>query len=325
MFGAVVGVSEADEYLIRLEAVQCILEVKRSIGGDTVKKMQDHAKDLSTSFLFGGKQVPWMHWGVAFTADRSRDAILKNLNDTYDPPYSIGALLVLDTEPPAEELKGSARQHLNLTDPGQSGRGSGRPRVTGASVKGFIEEVTAPRGAFFVRDSKNKTYRVFDEIPNPLLAFTMMLEDNLKRSPDVSNLQLRDFFPSIVADDCVARIRAAGGKVEIDDKQVTKPVVQITVAPGMAINDVASKLRLFGNVKSLVLASTNVADADLVHISNLKELQVLSLAITSITDAGLKHLGGLKALQEIDLTGAKVSEAGIDELKKSIPNLRVLQ
>ena len=52
----------------------------------------------------------------------------------------------------------------------------------------------------------------------------MMLEDNLKGSPDVSNLQLRDFFPSIVADDCVERIRAAGGKVEIDDKQLTKPV-----------------------------------------------------------------------------------------------------
>jgi uncharacterized protein DUF6602 len=322
MFGAIVGVSEAEEYLVRQEPVRCVLEVKRSIGGTTVKELQDHAKVLSTCFLAGGKGGPWIQWGVAFTADRSRDAILNNLIETYDPTFSIGALLVLDTEPTAEELKASARKHLNLTGSGQGSRRSVYPRVTGASVKRFISEMLEPRGAFFVRDKTHK-YRLWEEVQPPLLGFATKLEETLMGSADVSNLSLKDFFPAIEAKECIARIRAGGGIVELDENQVAKPVVEITVDPGSAFSDVACSLRLFRNLKSLVLTGTTAADADLVNIANLKDLQKLSLASTAVTDSGIKFLVGLKALQEIDLTGTRVTRSGADELKMRVPGLQV--
>ncbi len=320
-FGAIVGASEADEFLIRQEAVRCVIEVKRTIGGTIVQEMQGYASSLATSFFLGEKSGGWLQFGFAFIADRSRDAVLENLKKTYDPGKSLGALLVLDTAPQAEELKASARKHLNLTEPDQSGRAT-RPTITGQSVKAFTQEVTEPRGALFLRHKTEKYCIVNDGLP-PLLSFTMLLEQRLKGATDRSNLNLGDFLPAIEADECVAKIRAASGTVEIDDTQTIKPIVKITVTAGTEIDGVAQSLRLFGKLKTLVLAGTLVRDEDITHIANLKELQTLSLASTSITDAGLKHLTGLKALQEIDLTGAKVTDAGVGELKKSIPNLQV--
>jgi hypothetical protein len=42
-----------------------------------------------------------------------------------------------------------------------------------------------------------------------------------------------------------------------------------------------------------------------------------------VNDAGLVHLEGLTALQQLDLILTKVTEAGVEQLKKSLPNVKV--
>ena len=43
-----------------------------------------------------------------------------------------------------------------------------------------------------------------------------------------------------------------------------------------------------------------------------------------VTDAGLKHLAGLKQLRKLDLTGTKVTDKGKADLKKALPNLKIM-
>ncbi|NQZ98061.1 MAG: hypothetical protein HRU01_16240 [Myxococcales bacterium] len=64
------------------------------------------------------------------------------------------------------------------------------------------------------------------------------------------------------------------------------------------------------------------ADAGLVHLKGLPNLQTLTLSFTKITDAGLEHLKGLTKLQMPWLTDTRVTEAGIDQLKESLPKFR---
>jgi hypothetical protein len=44
---------------------------------------------------------------------------------------------------------------------------------------------------------------------------------------------------------------------------------------------------------------------------------------TQVTDAGLKELKELKCLQELNLTLSPVTDAGVKELKAARPNLKI--
>jgi Leucine-rich repeat (LRR) protein len=58
----------------------------------------------------------------------------------------------------------------------------------------------------------------------------------------------------------------------------------------------------------------------MVHLSGLKNLQVLNLNATQITDAGLPHIARLTNLQQLDLGNClKVSMDGIQTLQAELP------
>jgi len=60
-------------------------------------------------------------------------------------------------------------------------------------------------------------------------------------------------------------------------------------------------------------------------MKDFPRLARLDLASTTITDVGLKHLAACKQLTLLNLTGTRVTAAGINELRKSLPRLRIVQ
>src|SRR5262245_37377222 len=90
----------------------------------------------------------------------------------------------------------------------------------------------------------------------------------------------------------VKAIEKLGGIVTVDEKQPGKPVVGVD------------------------LGGSEVTDASLKVLKELKSLQWLWLTATKVTDAGLKELKELKNLQWLRLDGTKVTDAGLMEFKE---------
>ena len=67
-------------------------------------------------------------------------------------------------------------------------------------------------------------------------------------------------------------------------------------------------------VSWLNLAGTDVKDAQLQHLTGLKNLERLHLEKTEVTDAGLAHLKGLSRLQYLNLYNTKIGDGGLDAL-----------
>jgi hypothetical protein len=59
-------------------------------------------------------------------------------------------------------------------------------------------------------------------------------------------------------------------------------------------------------------------------LARLHALRSLDLLETSVTDAGLAHLARLHALRSLDLLETSVTDTGVEQLKKSLPDLRVV-
>ena len=70
-----------------------------------------------------------------------------------------------------------------------------------------------------------------------------------------------------------------------------------------------------GEVIGVDLSGTRVRDAELAHIKELADLQVLHLFNTQIGDSGLIHLQGMTYLQELGLGGTRITDEGLVHLK----------
>jgi serine/threonine-protein kinase len=88
--------------------------------------------------------------------------------------------------------------------------------------------------------------------------------------------------------------------------------------PGMA------HLQGLTRLEWLTLDGTHVTDAGLAHVHGLTGLQHLALVGTHVTDAGLAHLQGLTRLQVLYLSGTHVTDSGLAQIRKALPNCRVL-
>jgi len=65
----------------------------------------------------------------------------------------------------------------------------------------------------------------------------------------------------------------------------------------------------------LKLANTNISDAALQAVGQLKQLTRLDLSNTSVTDAGLKRLSALSNLQYLNLVNTNITAEGVAPLK----------
>lgn len=77
------------------------------------------------------------------------------------------------------------------------------------------------------------------------------------------------------------------------------------------------------NLQKLHLEQTKVTDAGLKNLKNLPYLEYLNLYGTAVTDAGLQELATIKNLKTVYLWQTKVTDAGVAELKKALPNLEI--
>jgi hypothetical protein len=88
-------------------------------------------------------------------------------------------------------------------------------------------------------------------------------------------------------------------------------------------NTTLAEVGRLNHLQKLWLDFTQVTDAGLVHLQGLTNLSTLTLNGTQVTDAGLVHLKGLTNLSDLWLNGTQVTDAGVDELKRSLPSLRI--
>jgi hypothetical protein len=73
------------------------------------------------------------------------------------------------------------------------------------------------------------------------------------------------------------------------------------------------------DLKSLQLPYSDLTDAGLARLAELKKLEVLDLSGTAITAAGLKHLTALEHLRELTLREVGVSAEEMEAIAKKLP------
>ena len=77
-------------------------------------------------------------------------------------------------------------------------------------------------------------------------------------------------------------------------------------------------------MQDLVLSSTQITDAGLVHVQEMVELHTLQLnGCENLTDTGIVHLSGLKNLQVLNLNATQITDAGLPHLAR-LTNLQKL-
>lgn len=147
-----------------------------------------------------------------------------------------------------------------------------------------------------------------------------------------------------------AKIRQLGGRVsevaqndnhlEVSYFMTGGKVTDEALAP---LKDLAAKLVLLNlqgteitdaglaNIKDLKgltklhLEKTKIGDAGLEHLKGLENLTYLNLYGTPIGDAGLKHLEGLKKLKKLYVWQTQVTDAGVAALKAAVPELTIVR
>jgi hypothetical protein len=84
-------------------------------------------------------------------------------------------------------------------------------------------------------------------------------------------------------------------------------------------------LKRLTNLKTLSLFQCfKITDEGLLHLKGLSRLNNLDLSYCGeITDQGLAHLKALTSLESLNVRGTKVTQAGMDDLKKTLPKLRL--
>jgi serine/threonine protein kinase len=89
-------------------------------------------------------------------------------------------------------------------------------------------------------------------------------------------------------------------------------------------NEGLAPLRQYRNLKYLSLGNTKVTDAGLDDLQNCTELEDVLLTETNVTDAGVKLFANCKKLKNLELEKTKVTAAGIEELRRSLPQCRIV-
>ena|SRR5687768_553150 len=77
--------------------------------------------------------------------------------------------------------------------------------------------------------------------------------------------------------------------------------------------------------RSLTIVGSRITDKGLVHLRNLRQLELLDLKKNpQITDAGLVHLEELENLEKLILIGTSVTPAGVKKLQRALPNTKIV-
>lgn len=122
----------------------------------------------------------------------------------------------------------------------------------------------------------------------------------------------------------IAALTKIGAYVEIDRAQPGHKVKRVFFNGAKFKNDDLIHLKAFPEIKKISIWSSNVTDAGLAHMKDLKNLEYLSLLRSSkINGSGLKHLKGMKKLASLYLWSTSTTDNGLAHVK-SFSRLKVL-
>jgi Leucine-rich repeat (LRR) protein len=113
----------------------------------------------------------------------------------------------------------------------------------------------------------------------------------------------------------IAEIKKLGGKVEVDPKRPSVPVVGVNLKHAKVVDASLEHLKGLTELEILFLEDTKVTDDGLVYLKGLTDLEALELSRTKVTDKGLEHLIVFTKLQRLDLGGTGVTDKGLEHLK----------
>jgi len=117
-------------------------------------------------------------------------------------------------------------------------------------------------------------------------------------------------------DTAVAALEKVGAGIRRDEKRPGKPVLWVDLTNKTQVTDADLKgLKDLKSLQMLNLGVTRVTDACLKDLKDLKSLRTLNLPLTQVTDEGLNDLKDLQGLQILNLGGTRVTDAGLKNLK----------
>lgn len=126
--------------------------------------------------------------------------------------------------------------------------------------------------------------------------------------------------PNSTKEQVIAEVARLGGKIELDETRVDKPIIKIdlhgtpiTDADLVFLNNAKRDLR---SLRYLDLRLTHIGDAGVRHLRNLTSLQILNLFRTNLGDKGLDYIKNLTQLQTLLIGGTKVTDAGLVYLER---------
>ena len=121
----------------------------------------------------------------------------------------------------------------------------------------------------------------------------------------------------------VKAIEALGGRVTRDEKLPGRPVVEVDLGKTEVTDAGLKDLKELKGLRTLNLSRTKITDTGLKDLKELRGLRFLALDRTQITDAGLKDLKELKDLKTLYLYENQITDAGLKDLKE-LQNLQSL-
>ncbi len=116
--------------------------------------------------------------------------------------------------------------------------------------------------------------------------------------------------------EAVAAIRNAGGHVHYDSgwTENTTGRPRMPSAPDWLLDSLG--FDYFAHVDGVAFAKRG-SDEDLVHVGRLPRITYLTLIDTNVTDAGLANLREMKSLVEVSIPDTRISDAGLANLTGS--------
>lgn len=143
------------------------------------------------------------------------------------------------------------------------------------------------------------------------LGYTDIGDAGLAGVSGLEHLEVLAITKGKVTDAGVAHLKGMTGltSLMLPDNQIT--------GAGVA------NLKGLTKLKELNLYYNKLDNASLAVIKSLPKLEPLYVSGDQITDEGLVHLMGMPNLRYLSISWTKATQAGIDDLKKSLPDLRV--
>lgn len=122
----------------------------------------------------------------------------------------------------------------------------------------------------------------------------------------------------------IAKIQLLGGNVERDDNLPGRPVIGISFNQNCRFNEKhLHLLKPFVSLKSFDLRRVPITSAGLKEVNEFTNLTKLYLRGAEINDDGVTKLLDLKNLVELTLCDTKVTWVGLNDVRESLPKLRI--